>query len=428
MKDTPAPAAIAWLIAQGREKLSQPDSDVHAWRAQGLEAWQVELLRQQQALRRRSRCRFPRPERWLWTDVSLSQASDHWSATYKAGLFPSGELVVDACCGAGSDLVALAARGEVLGVDADAGLAALAQDNAGAHGYPTEVRNEHLPAALPSAARWLSIDPDRRPTGQRTLDARAFSPSLDQVLDMALKCAGAVIKLAPSTRVDDDLETRIDESCERVWLGNQGECRQLLLLTGELRQRPLLGDRLGSDSLRSAVLCEPVPQRDGDSATAVSQPTIEIYRSATAPQQHAAPAALGLFVFDLHPTLHAADLQIGWGSEQGLSPIGSPHGYFTGDSPLSSPWLQGFEVLDVLPWDDRRIRKWLRRAGAGQVEVKSRGFYPLRMQFDANAYQRRYSVAGGTPVTLLVTRIGERLRGIAAQRINTLCKDMPDYA
>lgn len=424
MKDAPVPAGIAWsgiewLIEQGREKLSQPNSDVQHWRAQRLEAWQVELLRQQQTLRRRSRSRFPQPERWLWTDVSLSQASDHWSATYKAGLFPAGELVVDACCGAGSDLVAIAARGDVLGVDAEAGLAALAQDNARAHGYQAEVRAEYLPAALPSAARWLSIDPDRRPAGQRTIDASAFSPSLDQVLDMAHKCAGAVIKLAPSTRVDADLETRIDENCERVWLGNQGECRQLLLLTGELRQRPLLIDRIGSDSLRSAVLCEPPHQCNADSATAVYQPTIEIYRPAAAPLRQVAPAMLGSFAFDLHPTLHAADLQIGWGIEHGLAPIGSSHGYFTGDSPVSSSWLQTFEVLDVLPWDDRKIRKWLRSVGAGLVEVKSRGLYPLRMQFDANAYQRRYSVAGGMPVTLLVTRIGERLRGIAARRIST---------
>ncbi len=422
MNETLAPDGFAgrsneWLIAQGREILSRPNSDIPYWRAQGLEVWQIELLRQQQALRRRSRNRFPQPERWLWTELSLAQASDHWSATYKASLFPAGELVVDACCGAGSDLVALAARGEVLGIDADAVLAALAQNNANAHGYRVEVSVERLPASRPSAAGWLSIDPDRRPTGQRTMDARAFSPSLDQVLDMADQSRGAIIKLAPSTRVDDALEARIDAGCERVWLGNQGECRQLLLLTGELRQRASLSDQTGNGSLRSAVLAEPPTQSDG--RTLVSKPTIQIYRSAAASLPHAqalrtSPSA---FVFDVHPTLHAAELQVGWGIEHGLAPIGSPHGYFTGDSIVDSPWLQTFEVLDVLPWDDRRIRKWLRSVGAGQVEVKSRGLYPMRMRFDANVCQRRYSATDGRPVTLLVTRMGERLRAIAARRI-----------
>ena len=130
-------------------------------------------------------------------------------------------------------------------------------------------------------------------------------------------------------------------------------------------------------------------------------------------------------MFDLHPALHAADLQVAWSSEHGLAPIGSPHGYYTGDSLVSSPWLQSFEVLGVLPWDDRKIRNWLRSAGVGQVEVKSRGLYPLRMQLDANACQRRYSVAAGMPLTLLVTRIGERLRGIAdrARRVCLLARD-----
>ena len=167
MKETLTPTtAIAWLIEQGREKLSQPNCDVQGWRSQGLEAWQVELLRQQHALRRRSRSRFPWPERWLWTDVSLSQASDHWSASYKAVLFPVDEPVVDACCGAGSDLVALAARGQVLGVDADADLAALAQDNALAHGYQVEVRARRLPAALPvrvALAEYRSRPAAKRP-------------------------------------------------------------------------------------------------------------------------------------------------------------------------------------------------------------------------------------------------------------------------
>ncbi len=416
MNESPA-TAIAWLIAQGREILSQPNSGVQGWRAQGLNSWQVELLRKQQALRRRSRHRFPCPERWLWTDTSLSQASDHWSATYKAGLFPVGERVVDACCGAGSDLVALAARGEVLGVDADTDLVELARDNARAHGYQVEVCAERLPAALPPSTRWLSIDPDRRPAGQRTIDARDFSPSLDQVFDMVKKCAGAVIKLAPSTHFAEELKTRTDNFCERVWVGNQGECRQLLLLTGELRQGGLSCNQLSRDRLRSAVLCEPPPQGEGDSASN-SQPVVDIYRAPTTHVGHATPAVLGSFVFDLHPTLHAAELQIGWGLEHGLAPIGSPHGYYTGDSWLRSPWLQTFEVLEVLAWDDRKIRKWLRSAGAGQVEVKARGLYPLRMQLDANACQRRYATAVGKPVTLLVTRIGERLCGIAARRMH----------
>lgn len=421
------PASIAWLIAYGRELLSQLEGDGQTGRTQGLQAWQGELLRQQSALRWRSRSRFPRPDQWLWTDVSLAQASDHWSAAFKAALFPGGEPVIDACCGAGSDLVALAARGEVLGIDADPALAALAADNARAHGHQVEVRAMRLPAAWPEHLRWLSIDPDRRASGQRTTDAHTFSPPLEQVLDMSQRCAGAVIKLAPSTRTDEQLAAQIDASCQRVWLGNQGECRQLLLLSGELRQHALGLSQLDTDqlrndsphsnSLRSAVLCEPPGGRTEALAPHGELPLVQVYRAAVMPAGQLRPAQLGSFVFDLHPTLHAADLHAAWASQHGLRPVGESHGYYTGDSRLSSPWAQGFEVLDVLAWDDRKIRKWLRSFGAGPVEVKARGLYPLKLQLDANACQRRYSVADGIPLTLLVTRIGERLRGIAARRL-----------
>lgn len=423
--------AIDWLIAHGRRLLqSSGDAKSADW-GRSLAAWQTELLRTQIGFRRRSRNRFPHPELWLWTDVSLAQASDHWSAHYKAGLFPIGERVLDACCGAGSDLVALAGRGEVLGIDADPALASLAQDNAQAHGFEVRVQVARLtgqfPSRLPSGwsarSTWLSIDPDRRPDGQRTTDAQAFSPALDQVLQMAQQCAGGIIKLAPSTRTDERLTADIDAICDRMWLGNQGECRQLLLLTGELRQldpqdrnfhSPATNHRSSaSGQARTAVLCEPPT---GDELAAGTnhfyQATLPEWTASSPP-----PAELGAYVYELSPTLHAAELHRPWSTQHGLSPICESHGYYTSNTLVSSPWTQAFECIAVLAWDDRKIRKWLRGFGAGQVEVKVRGVYPMQMHIDANACQRRYSRAEGTPVTLLVTRIGDRLRGIAARRL-----------
>lgn len=425
------PAAIDWLIAHGRELLqSSGDAKSADW-GRNLAPWQTELLRQQLGFRRRSRSRFPRPDLWLWTDVSLAQASDHWSAHYKAGLFPVGERVLDACCGAGSDLVALASRGEVLGIDADPALAALAQDNARTHGFDVRVHvarlSGKLPDKLPSdgsaQASWLSIDPDRRPDGQRTTDAQAFSPALDRVLQMARQCTGGIIKLAPSTRTDERLTNHIDATCDRMWLGNQGECRQLLLLTGALREfngqdRDLhsrASNHRSSDrgQARTAVLCEPPT---GDELT---PGTNHIYQANPIDWAGSSPPAaeVGAYVFELSPTLHAAELHRPWSVQQGLSPICESHGYYTSNTLISSPWTQAFECIAVLAWDDRKIRKWLRGFGAGQVEVKVRGVYPMKMNIDANACQRRYSRAEGTPVTLLVTRIDDRLRGIAARRL-----------
>ncbi len=353
----------------------------------------------------------------MWTDRSLSQASDHWSAQYKAKLFPSHEPVIDACCGAGADLVSLAKRGEVMGIDSDPQMTHLAEDNARAHGYRVKVCTELLSSTWQGEADWLSIDPDRRATGKRTTDADEFGPTLDDVLTIAQRMRGAIIKLAPSTRISDELLSKVDALSQRVWLGNQGECRQQLLLTGELMRSPS----------RRAVLCEP--------ATMVRRPGIVSSHLHLIPDQaHDSnpiefEAAANQFnsiscvdvplryLFDLHNVLHAAELQSAWAHENNICCLSDDHGYYTSDAPLDSPWAQAFEVLAVLPWDDRQLRKWLRNHCVGTVEVKTRALQDHSISIDANACQRRYSSSEGEPLTLLATRVEGRIRGVIARRV-----------
>lgn len=418
---------IRWLIDHGRPLLAElrmcspKEFNLEIFAGERLAAWQQSLLQQQVALRWRSRTRFPRPDRWLWTERSLAQASDYWSARYKASLFPINQTVVDGCCGAGADLVAIAGHGNAIGIDSDPFMMDLSRDNAKVHGYEVEVINKHISATdWQPPGEWLSIDPDRRASGKRTTDADEFSPSLDTVLTIVERLRGALIKLAPSTRVHDDLLKRMEDMGQRVWLGNQGECRQQLLLTGQLAQ----------GSLRMAVLCEPDAQAEcpgKDTMTAVdsiSNPSPQRAWGLEYLGNHQSSNDYcdlpGSFVVDLHHVLHASELQASWASENNLRCLGSVHGYFTTDIPLDSPWAKTFEVLAVLPWDDRQLRKWLRKRGAGQVEVKTRGLQDRSIKIDANASQKRYSAAEGEPMTLLVTRLAGRIRCIIARRLGNL--------
>jgi hypothetical protein len=181
-----------------------------------------------------------------------------------------------------------------------------------------------------------------------------------------------------------------------------GECRQQLLLTGELRRSP--------EHHRRALLCEP-----GIRAEPGGEYTLEEY----SPADKSVGTQLSLattqnpchFVYDLHNVLLAADLAPNWAYEHDLHLLGSEHGYYTGNQLLLSPWAQAFRVLDVVSFDDRKLRKWFHKFGAGEVEVKCR-----LHKLDANAVQRRYSRPGGKAVTLLVTRLEGRVRGILACR------------
>ncbi|MEZ6135745.1 MAG: methyltransferase domain-containing protein [Pirellulaceae bacterium] len=399
---------MEWLIGEGRAYLEryQPPHQ----HPSGLTVWQRSMLVGQWELRQRSRRRFPDPSRWLWTERSLAQASDWWSAVYKASHFPAGAPIVDACCGAGVDSAALLTRASVTAIDLDENMCALTQSNTTAcasartTGHSLKVRNvafdEVFAKQLSSEATHLHIDPDRRApslSGQspsldnRTCDADLFSPPLEVVLRCTQLFNGAMIKLAPSTRMSGSLQSEIDQLGSRIWIGNMGECRQQLLLTGTLA--------FDGQRQRSAVLAEP-------NASTPETYVGNVREFATCLTQ---PAT---FVFDLHPVLHAADLQLSWADQHNLQPLGSEHGYFTGTSPIHGPWVQCFQMIEELPWDDRKVRKWLRSREVGVVEIKNR-----LVKLNAGEFQRKYSGKGAEHYSLLVTRLGDRVRALACRRM-----------
>ncbi|MFM9114750.1 MAG: hypothetical protein ACKOU6_01130, partial [Planctomycetota bacterium] len=75
------------------------------------------LVVEQVELRRRARDKFQLADHLFFTRRALEQATDDVLAQVKASRFPAGTLVVDVCCGIGGDLMALAERGPVRGVD-----------------------------------------------------------------------------------------------------------------------------------------------------------------------------------------------------------------------------------------------------------------------------------------------------------------------
>lgn len=401
--ETVAADKWTWLCREGHawvEAAAQFEQESEALRVLGrkLNAWQVAMLAQQLALQRRARARFPDARKWLWTDRSLQQASDWNSAVFKASLFAWDHACIDACCGAGADLVALAARRvgadcpvmdrSVMGIDCDSQMIELARANLKSHGLEAELLVGRVPEGLNDVKnRWIHLDPDRRPTERRATRAENFSPSLESCLGLVESAVGAIIKLAPATQLPSEIESRF----ARGWIGSGGQCRQQLLTRGTA---------LSHFQARFAALCDR-PQEPQFYSEPPDQP-VQI------------AGKLKDFVFECHPVLHASGLQTAFSDQQGLEAIDSGNGYFTGELPLVSPWLQCFRVLDILPWDQRRLRQWLRQRKAGIIEVKKR-----LIELDANHFQRLLSQRMGESLCLLVTRHLGRTIAVACQRWNS---------
>lgn len=383
-----------WLLKYGHRSLSQLTLQSLRplrvdWSETHFVAWQRALLEEQLHFRLRCSARFPDPEQWLWTDRSLQQASDWQSAAAKAALFPVGTRVVDACCGAGADLVALSERHDVVAIDRDRKMLELASANMQAHSRQADYVQAELPAAVASSKDiGLHIDPDRR-RGEnretRTTQADAFSPPLKDVMALGQAALACIIKLAPAT--DVELPQGVD--WRRAWLGTSRECPQQLLLRGELAWTI-------PEGYCGALLVDYPDQP----FTAVKDVRCAV---ADEPEE---------YLFEPHAVLYAAGLAAAWADEHGLSALPHSSSYFTGAAIAASPWAQSFEVVDHMSWDERRVHKWLKAHRIGAVEVKTR-----QVPLDANLLQRQLSQPEGEPISCLLYRVGKSIRIAMARRM-----------
>jgi hypothetical protein len=73
--------------------------------------------------------------------------------------------------------------------------------------------------------------------------------------------------------------------------------------------------------------------------------------------------------------------------------------YLTGDDDVRTPFATAFEVLEVLPYHLKEIRRWLRVGGIGTLEIKKRG-----VDVDPAELRRRLGSHGPGAATLVISR------------------------
>lgn len=346
------------------------------------------LVVEQVQLRERARSKFTAAERMLFTSRGLEQATDEHVAAYKAERF-AGRAVADLCCGIGGDAMAIAQSAPRLtAVDQDPRAALLTEFNVRAAGtcqgvLQVECRDAaDFPVADFDA--W-HLDPDRRPDGKRTVRPERMQPGLEVVEDLRKRQSNAAVKWAPATR----LPSAWEESCELEWISRGGECRQLVSWCGELAERP--GRR------KATVLAA-----DGS------------VLSSFAGEVEEAPVSNGCkrYVYEPDAALLAADLAGAIANRYQLERVSAATDYLTGDDLAANLAWAAFEVREILPFDEKRLRKHLRTQKIGRVEIKKRG-----VSLDPAGLQRRLRGPGDASITMLVTPIGGQVRAILANRV-----------
>lgn len=379
-------------VETSREPLTTRTNRLRRW----LSAVQVHLVLEQVELRRRASAKFSSAETMFFTRRALEQATSETVAQWKARRFAEQLLAetnrspslpcADLCCGIGGDLLALSRQRPAVGVERDPVTAALARANLKALGLPESAVHCQDVREFPihECQAW-HLDPDRRIDQKRAAQPEFADPGLDAIDRLLEANPHAGIKLAPAARAPENWSA----AAELEWISEQGECKQQVAWFGQLARRP---------GYRSAtVLSRQAAPRTVLGAVDVETPVA---------------AQIERCVYEPDAAVLAAGLAGALANEHGLEALSPGIGYYTANRKLHDPALAGFEVLEVAPFDRKRLKALLRERGIERVEIKKRG-----VDVDIERLQRELAGRGEHSISLLLAPRHGKVLAILARRL-----------
>lgn len=329
-------------------------------------------------LRRRAADKLPGTAEWLFTDEALQQATAAPVALHRANRL-HGNVIHDVTCSIGAELAALRASAtRVVGSDIDPVRLAMARHNLG------ETADLCRADALHPVTRDAVVvaDPARRSSGRRRFDPRDYQPALDALID-AYRGRDLAVKCAPG--IDFDAVMR---------LGFDGEI-EVTSYRGSVREA----------CLWSAGLAEPGVRRRAS--------ILDRDEQITDVEPDDCPVGeAGRWIVDPDGAVVRAGLVRQFAVRYGLWQLDPNIAYLSGDELPAG--VRGFEVLERLAFDERRLRQALAARDCGVLEILVRG-----VQVDPDTLRRRLTPRGRQSLTVVITRIGS---GAAAQGIAFVCR------
>jgi hypothetical protein len=318
---------------------------------------------------------------WLFTDEALQQATAAVVALHRARRL-KGHTVHDATCSVGTELAALRRCAvPAVGSDIDLVRLAMAQHNLGKR--TGLCRADALHPVTRHAV--VLVDPSRRRGGQRRFNPDDYQPGLGQVLDCYAGSSGRdlVVKCAPG--IDFDAVGR---------LGFDGEI-EITSYRGSVREACLWSAGLAGPGVRrrASILDSGEQITDAEPDDCPVRPA-------------------GRWIVDPDGAVVRAGLVRHYASRHGLWQLDPAIAYLSGDR--LPPAVRGFEVLEQLAFDERRLRQTLTALDCGALEILVRG-----VGADPDALRRRLRPRGGQALSVVITRVGS---GAASHAVAYVCR------
>ncbi|MCA9933219.1 MAG: methyltransferase domain-containing protein [Ardenticatenaceae bacterium] len=331
-------------------------------------------------LRQLAAAKFSRAAEMYFVREALEQASSEEVAAYRARRFAAAGVrhVADLGCGIGGDSLALAAHAEVTGVDWDPVRVAMAQENVRVYGYGDRFHplQADLLALTPLPVDACFFDPARRDEqGRRIYSVQDYRPPLSLIQRWRTWVEETAVKISPGVNYDE-----LPPDAEVEFISVKGNVKDGVLWFGDLRTGAQRRATLlpGEHTLTDADLID-VP--------------------ITAPQA---------YLYEPDKAVIRAHLVEALAGQLGAAKIDADIAYLTANEHQATPFARCFAVEDVMPFQLKRLRHYLRERRIGQVTIKKRGSplepeqlrHQLRLQGEGHCVLFLTFVRGETAVII----------------------------
>lgn len=377
----------------------------------------------------------------LCDKLALEQSTAQDIGRWKANLWPRGNdatvdttesatgegaKVHDLCCGMGGDSFYLPAGLKVKGVDLDENRLAMYRHNLQAFGKAaeticTDVRSIEC-ASNGMRADYFTIDPARRAIeGENQRDLRNLTPTLEEVVEISRHYKGGMAKLPPGYP-----PAEIPDGTEILYLGGHSDCRECLVLFGELAKNP--------DTVRAVIIdkngetvAEWTRRRDRSLETLADDLQEKLdrndslegkdrtYRTATS-RSDLPLGGIGKYIAEPAPVLIRSRLF----SDAALAHDPDAHlisegiAYVSSNKMLPAPAFTSYEILAHAEIATGAVRSMLKEHDIGKITLKLRG-----VKLDPDAETKRLKPKGKNSAILFYTRAkGEKVAILAVKTKN----------
>ena len=350
--------------------------------------------------------------------LALEQSTAKDIGRWKANLWPNEGKVHDLCCGMGGDSFFLPASLEVAGIDLDERRLAMYRHNMDVFGKSVETFGADVRTVeTVEGADYFTIDPARRALeGENQRDLRNLTPSLEEVVEISRRYKGGMAKLPPGYP-----PAEIPDGTEILYLGGHGDCRECLVLFGELARNP--------DTVRAVII-----GKNGETLAEWSRPrdrsqeTLDddlqekldrndslegkdrTYRTATS-KSDLPLGEIGKYIAEPAPVLIRSRLfnAAALACDPGAHLISEGIAYVTSGVPLPAPGFSSYEALAHTEIATGAVRAMLKEFGIGKITLKLRG-----VKLDPDAETKRLKPKGKESAILFYTRAyGEKVAILA---------------